>query len=177
MMPLCWKNLTSPLRHTNWTDRTGRRMPAPIPIFQADAEKMKDDRLIVLLGIGILFFLIYCIKHVLVSFPVQPSHLRLKWVPPELVIAEASSTGAAGDRTSESIIPADKTFFFFAPLPINEANQQLLQTISGIGPHLAEEIIRIRSDQGPFRSPEDLLKIPGVGAKRMQRFSEQFSYR
>ncbi|MBU1232226.1 MAG: helix-hairpin-helix domain-containing protein [Proteobacteria bacterium] len=68
------------------------------------------------------------------------------------------------------------TPFFFQPVPINFSDQSLLMTVKGIGPALAQRIINIRENAGPFIVPEDLLRVDGIGTARLQQFSPQFSF-
>ena len=51
-----------------------------------------------------------------------------------------------------------------APLDLNRATDAQLQRIPGIGPVSAAKIIAGR----PYRNVEDLLKIPGIGPKRLE---------
>jgi competence protein ComEA len=51
----------------------------------------------------------------------------------------------------------------FAAVNINTANQQELETLNGIGPAKAKAIIDYRAKNGPFKSIEELDKVPGVG--------------
>ena len=37
-------------------------------------------------------------------------------------------------------------------------------TSQGVGPAKAEAIIKYRSEKGPFKEPEELKKVEGVGA-------------
>lgn len=67
-------------------------------------------------------------------------------------------------------LPADLTPFFFKKIPVNKADKKLLMTVKGIGPKLAESILQSRSDHGPFKSGNDLLKINSVGEKRARYF-------
>lgn len=46
---------------------------------------------------------------------------------------------------------------------INTAEAWLLTALPGIGPKLAEAIVSYRIEKGPFRSPKDLLNVPGIG--------------
>ena len=54
-------------------------------------------------------------------------------------------------------------------LNINRADTTALRTLPGVGSALAERIVRHRETHGPFRIPEDLLEVPGIGAKRYAR--------
>lgn len=46
---------------------------------------------------------------------------------------------------------------------INSATAEQLQTLPGIGPALAEEIIAYRQENGPFRSVNELEHVQGIG--------------
>ena len=48
---------------------------------------------------------------------------------------------------------------------INTANESQLTTLPGIGPTIAERIIRHRQEIGPFKTTEDLKQVKGVGDK------------
>ncbi len=85
------------------------------------------------------------------------------------------STGSNGDKGSGSLPPA-VTPFLFLPIPINFADAQLLATISGIGPKLADQIVQTRETKGLFTKPHDLLAVPGIGPSRMKTFGSQFSF-
>jgi competence protein ComEA len=56
-----------------------------------------------------------------------------------------------------------------APLDLNRADAAALARLPGVGPVLAERIVAHRDLRGPFRSPEDLLHVPGVGEGRLAR--------
>ncbi len=51
---------------------------------------------------------------------------------------------------------------------INTADLTQLQTIPGIGPKLAERIVRHRMLH-PFKHPEDLIKVEGIGQKNFEK--------
>ena len=51
----------------------------------------------------------------------------------------------------------------FAAVNVNTATQAELQTLEGIGPVRAKAIIDYRTKNGPFKSIDDLLKVPGIG--------------
>lgn len=48
---------------------------------------------------------------------------------------------------------------------LNTANAEALQYIPGIGPSKSAEIIRVREETGGFKAMDDLLAVPGIGAK------------
>lgn len=54
-------------------------------------------------------------------------------------------------------------------LDLNRADVQALQTLPGVGPVLAERILAYRRTHGSFRTPEDLLQVPGIGSQRWER--------
>ncbi len=52
---------------------------------------------------------------------------------------------------------------------LNTASIELLSQVSGLGPRLAASIVRHRDEQGPFRSREDLKRVPGLGPKAFEQ--------
>lgn len=46
---------------------------------------------------------------------------------------------------------------------INTASKAELMKLDGIGPSLADKIIEYRNAHGPFKKPEDIRKIQGIG--------------
>lgn len=48
-------------------------------------------------------------------------------------------------------------------IDINRAEPWLLEVLPGIGEVLAQRIVDYRSENGPFRTIEDLLKVSGIG--------------
>jgi len=50
---------------------------------------------------------------------------------------------------------------------INTASAELLVTLPGIGPVLAERIIAYREEHGHFTALEDLLQVSGIGEKKL----------
>ena len=69
--------------------------------------------------------------------------------------------------------------FIFAWLPalraegsqkinINTASADELMNLKGIGEKKAKTIIEFRKNNGPFKQPEDLIKVPGIGPKTLE---------
>ncbi|MFQ5830093.1 MAG: ComEA family DNA-binding protein [Candidatus Methylomirabilia bacterium] len=53
-------------------------------------------------------------------------------------------------------------------LDLNRAPEEELQRLPGIGPILARRIVEGRQRHGPFPTPEDLRRVPGIGAKKLE---------
>lgn len=62
-------------------------------------------------------------------------------------------------------VDADKTVQSEMLLDINAATETELTTLPGIGKVTAERIVAFRTEQGPFRSVDDLKMVKGVGEK------------
>lgn len=52
---------------------------------------------------------------------------------------------------------------------LNTASRELLSHVSGIGPALAANIVRYRTEHGGFRSKNELLKVPRLGEKAFEQ--------
>lgn len=52
---------------------------------------------------------------------------------------------------------------------LNKASKQELMSLPGIGEATAENIIALRKKIGGFRKPEDLLKVKGIGSKKLDK--------
>ena len=52
---------------------------------------------------------------------------------------------------------------------VNTASKQLLTYVSGLGPQLAKGIVEHRNENGPFRSREELKKVPRLGPKAFEQ--------
>ena len=52
---------------------------------------------------------------------------------------------------------------------LNTASRHLLSYVSGIGPVLAENIVQYRTENGPYRSRRELLKVKRLGDKAFEQ--------
>jgi uncharacterized protein len=52
---------------------------------------------------------------------------------------------------------------------VNTASKALLSYVSGLGPKLAEAIVKYRNEHGPFRSRQDLHRVPRLGPKAFEQ--------
>jgi competence protein ComEA len=58
---------------------------------------------------------------------------------------------------------------------INTASADELLQLIGIGEKKAALIIEFREKQGLFKSPEDLMKVPGIGTKTFEANKERIA--
>jgi competence protein ComEA len=56
---------------------------------------------------------------------------------------------------------------------INTASAEELIQLKGIGPKKAAAVVNFRETNGPFRMPEDLTKVPGIGPKTFEANAER----
>lgn len=56
---------------------------------------------------------------------------------------------------------------------INTATEQELQQLSGVGESTASAIVEDREANGPFASPEDLMRVSGIGEKKFAKMKEK----
>ena len=52
---------------------------------------------------------------------------------------------------------------------INTATAEELVQLNGIGPKYAASIIEYRETWGSFKTPEDLMHVPGIGQKTFEK--------
>ncbi|TAN37512.1 MAG: RNA-binding transcriptional accessory protein [Nitrospirae bacterium] len=52
---------------------------------------------------------------------------------------------------------------------VNTASKQLLTYVSGLGPQLAKGVLEYRNEHGPFRTREELKKVPRLGPKAFEQ--------
>jgi competence protein ComEA len=58
---------------------------------------------------------------------------------------------------------------------INSATAAELDSLSGIGPAKAQAIVDYRDQNGPFRTIDDLLNVPGIGPKILESIRDQIT--
>ncbi len=74
--------------------------------------------------------------------------------------AQASSTSTVEATTSSSSSSASSL------VNINQASEEELCELPGVGEATARKIIADRESAGPFASPEDLMRVSGIGEKK-----------
>jgi competence protein ComEA len=56
-----------------------------------------------------------------------------------------------------------------AAVNINTADAAALDTLPGVGPSTAAKIVADREANGPFATPDDLGRVPGIGPKKLEQ--------
>jgi competence protein ComEA len=82
--------------------------------------------------------------------------------------ASAAASGAppgGGAAAGGAVAPA-------APVNLNTATLEQLDTLDGVGPTTAQKILDYRTEHGGFGSVEELDQIPGIGEKRLAALRE-----
>ena len=72
--------------------------------------------------------------------------------------------GAAGVAAGGGAVPGAPAS---APVNLNSATAEQLDTLDGVGPATATKILEWRQAHGGFRSVEDLAQVPGIGPKKL----------
>ena len=99
------------------------------------------------------------------THPVQPD------VSPPFAYAGLDSTFLALSRRADSLEETTPHAQKAPPEPvdINTAGINELSTLPGIGPATAARIIEDRQKHGPYRRVDDLLRVKGIGPKKLAR--------
>ena len=74
--------------------------------------------------------------------------------------AESSASTTPGTGSSSGLVN------------INTASAAELQTLSGIGPSMAQSIIDERTQNGAFASVDDLMRVSGIGEKKLAKIKD-----
>jgi len=95
---------------------------------------------------------------------------------PAAPVADGPAEGKKAEPTGDHASPVANEManearpLFFQPIAVNRADRELLITVPGIGPVLADRIVRLREERGGFHRPEDLLEVKGIGPVKLARF-------
>ena len=81
-----------------------------------------------------------------------------------------------------TVTTQDKTDEITAPtrvvtlVNVNTATAEELETLTGIGPSLAQTIIDYRAEHGDFTAAEDLLNVKGIGEAKLEGFRAEITF-
>jgi len=68
---------------------------------------------------------------------------------------------------SDCGVDPGRAVFELAPIDLNRADAEVLASLRGIGPELAGRIIAYRDKQGGFAKVSDILKVKGIGQRKL----------
>ena len=75
----------------------------------------------------------------------------------------------------EIYVPREGETASFQKIDINRAEPWLLEALPSIGEVLAQRIVDYRSQNGPFKRIEDLLKVSGIGEGMLEKIKDYIS--
>lgn len=81
-------------------------------------------------------------------------------VPRRVAVAEASTATSAGGQGASALVN------------INIADRDELEKLPGVGPSLADRIIRYREKDGQFATVDELDNVEGIGPSRMESLKD-----
>jgi DNA uptake protein ComE-like DNA-binding protein len=105
---------------------------------------------------------------------IKDAALQLVWKGNALIVNNQGDMEHQRDDTA--LLPSNITPLFFQPIPINNADFELLLTIPGVGPKLAGEIGVVKKRLGRFKKHEELLLVNGIGRKKMNILKDYFTF-
>ncbi|SES30356.1 ComEA family DNA-binding protein [Salipaludibacillus aurantiacus] len=82
----------------------------------------------------------------------------------EAAPSDTPATQESEVQSADSSAPADP-----GKIDVNTAGPADLLTIPGVGADLSQKILNEREKNGPFNHTEDLLRVPGIGEKKLEQ--------
>jgi len=108
-----------------------------------------------------------------VRVALAPDTAEVAWRPAtaeraaETLVQARRDVNEALDREAEATRPLGPQ----ERIDINSADETALRRLPGVGPSRAAAIVRDRKSRGPFRSLQDLSRVPGIGQGLIERLS------
>ena len=89
--------------------------------------------------------------------------IRVRFSIVALLVALGSLTSSSAVAAPPSHSATTAAAPDAAPVNINTADVKELMKLEGVGRRVAEKIVEYRDTHGPFKKPEELRKVEGVG--------------
>ena len=105
------------------------------------------------LFIGLTVFLAGLTAGIFIGQHIHGSNVTLEFTP----------QASVADSAASSAVEAPEYL-----VDINTASVDLLDTLPGIGPALAQRIVDYREANGPYAAKEDLLQVTGIGNEKLK---------
>jgi competence protein ComEA len=83
-------------------------------------------------------------------------------------VVAAPSTGSTSGQQEGGGSAAGTRSEPTGPLDLNTASATELETLPGIGPVTAAKIVEDRERNGPFASVDELVRVSGIGEKKLE---------
>lgn len=77
---------------------------------------------------------------------------------------QSSPSGTSGTSSEANAEPS--------LVNLNTADEKELMSLPGIGESMAQTIVKDRLKNGPFSTPEDLMRVSGIGEKKFERIKD-----
>jgi len=90
----------------------------------------------------------------------------------QMLLSDAGVEPDADLSHIELYIPREGEAEFPQKIDINRAEPWLLEALPGIGEVLAQRIADYRSENGPFKTIEGLLKVSGIGPATFEKIKD-----
>ncbi len=103
---------------------------------------------------------------------VRPSCITAPWPPGDMTAFRLRPAQAPQPLAW----PSSLAFLAWRPISINLTTAASLTMIHGIGPGLAEAVVRWRRLHGPFNRRADLLRVSGIGPKTAAEIAAQVNF-
>ncbi len=87
--------------------------------------------------------------------------------------AAAGTGGATATAAGAGAVAGTAPGSAPATVDVNQADATQLEALNGVGPAIAAKIVAWRTQNGPFRSVEDLAQVPGIGPKKLEAMRAQ----
>ncbi len=117
------------------------------------------------------------IDEVLLKAGIKSDLIRQATSPQPLLTGTAILVAPSGQGIRTQLKPMDpaKKILYNIPLDLNKITAEELELIPGIGPGLAENIVRYRQGRGSFTRLDELLNISGIGTKKLRSLRRYLS--
>ena len=90
-------------------------------------------------------------------------------IPHEGELSEQAEQSLSGQAQTSGATGSGKATLL---VNINTASSEELQTLNGVGEATANAIIEERERGGPFATPEDLMRVSGIGEKKFAKVKD-----
>lgn len=82
-----------------------------------------------------------------------------------------------GIQADVEALPTEDTTVVDGKVNINTADALVLEQLDGIGASTAEKIIEYRETNGKFETVDDLVKVSGIGEKKLEELRDSICVR